>query len=315
MRNWCQTPISRRRRRKSAERRFPKLVSDTIFAMAALALAGCAAKAPAGARPAMWRLADADTTIYLFGTFHLLPPGHDWRTPALDAAVAASDELVLEVAGAEDPMAAAGAMMRLGVSPGLPPLAERVPEEKRAALAAMIAESGIPAAVFDRMETWTAALMLAGVAFRRLGVSGEAGVEQGLSGAYKSARKPVRGLETIDEQFGLFDALPEDAQRAFLVAMLDDMTDLKREFAAMLAAWTAGDVDSIAATFNDEMNLSPALREVLLRRRNAKWAQWLAERMDRPGTLFVAVGAGHLAGPDSVQRMLRAKGLKTKRVQ
>jgi uncharacterized protein len=212
-------------------------------------------------------------------------------------------------------MAAAGAMMRLGVSPGLPPLAERVPGDKKAALAAMIAESGAPAAALDRMETWAAALMLAGAAFRRLGVSGEAGVEQGLSGAYKGARKPVRGLETLDEQFGFFDALPEEAQRAFLVTMLDDMTDLKREFAEMLAAWTAGDVEAIAATFNDEMNLSPALREALLKRRNAKWAAWLAERLDRPGTLFVAVGAGHLAGPDSVQRMLKAKGLKTKRVQ
>jgi uncharacterized protein YbaP (TraB family) len=157
--------------------------------------------------------------------------------------------------------------------------------------------------------------MLAGSVFRRLGISGEAGVEQGLSGAYKGARKPVRGLETIDEQFGFFDALPEEAQRAFLATLLDDMTDLKREFAAMLAAWTSGDVDSIAATFNDEMNLSPALREALLERRNARWADWLEKRLERPGTSFVAVGAGHLAGPDSVQRMLRAKGLKAKRVQ
>jgi len=279
--------------------------------LAALALAGCAAPAPAGARPAMWRLADSDTTIYLFGTFHLLPPGHDWRTPAIETALAASDELVLEVAEVDDPAAAAGAMMRLGLSPGLPPLAERVPEEKRGALGAMIAESGVPPAALDRMETWAAALTLAAVAFRRLGVSGEAGVERSLA----AVDKPVRGLETVEEQFGFFDALAEDAQRAFLVAMLDDMTDLKREFAEMLAAWTEGDVDAIAATFNDEMNLSPALREALLKRRNARWAEWLAKRLDRPGTLFVAVGAGHLAGPDSVQRMLRAKGLKTKRVQ
>jgi uncharacterized protein YbaP (TraB family) len=286
-----------------------------IGALAALALAGCAAQPPAGARPAMWRLADEDTTIYLFGTFHLLPPGHDWRSPAIDSAIAASDELVLEVAAAGDPTAAAGAMMRLGISPGLPPLAERVPPDRRPALAAMVADSGVPAAALDRMETWAAALMLAGVAFRRLGLSGEAGVEQGLAGAYKGARKPVTGLETVDEQFGFFDALPEEAQRAFLVAMLDDMADLRREFAEMLAAWTAGDVEAIAATFNDEMNLSPELREALLKRRNAKWAEWLAKRLDRPGTAFVAVGAGHLAGRDSVQRMLRAKGLKAKRVQ
>jgi len=287
--------------------------------MAALALAACAPQAQSAGttvpRPAMWKLADEDTTLYLFGTFHLLPEGQTWRTPAFDAALTGADELVLEVGNVDDPTAAAQAMFNLGVTAGLPPLAERVPEAKREELRALIAESGVPAAALDRMETWAAGLMLLGVMFKRLGLSGDAGVEQALTRDYRQARKPILGLETAAEQFGFFDTLSEGSQRAFLAGLLDDPEEMRRQFAQMLAAWTAGDVDAIAATFNDDVNLTPELRALLLERRNAKWADWLARRLERPGTVLVAVGAGHLAGPDSVQAMLRKKGLKAKRVQ
>jgi uncharacterized protein len=83
----------------------------------------------------------------------------------------------------------------------------------------------------------------------------------------------------------------------------------------MLDAWSRGDLKGIARTFDDETQMSPELKDALMRRRNARWAEWLARRLDRPGTVFVAVGAGHLAGADSVQKMLEARGIKAKRVQ
>ena len=285
--------------------------------LAALALCGCATapEAPAGPRPAMWTLSDSDTRIYLFGTFHLLPEGYGWRTPRIDRAIAESAELVTEIGEIGDPAASAGTMMSLGVSPGLPPIMERVPEDKRDELRQMIEESGMPVMVLDRLETWAAAMALLGVTFKRLALSPEAGVETGLTAGFKAAGKPIAGLETVAQQFGFFDALPEDAQRAFLTAMLDDPAELKRQFEKMMAAWSAGDVDAIAATFNEDVDFSPILRERLLERRNAAWADWLEKRLDKPGTIMVAVGAGHLAGPESVQAKLARKGLKTKRVQ
>ncbi|TFI57857.1 TraB/GumN family protein [Sphingomonas parva] len=288
----------------------------------ALALSGCASApvaesnaAPGAARPAMWKLADEDTTIYLFGTFHLLPPELQWRTAAFDTALATADELVFEIANLDDQAAAASAMTRLGLSSGLPPLRERVPEEKRAALDAMVKDSGIPAAALDRFETWAAALALVSVTFKQLGVSGEAGVEKSLGAGYKASGKPVLGLETIEQQLGLFDRLPEEAQRTFLVGVLESPEDLREQFRKMLDAWSRGDEAGIAATFDEDAKLSPTLRQALLTDRNARWAEWLDARMDRPGTVFVAVGAGHLAGRDSVQSMLRSKGLKAKRIQ
>ena len=282
---------------------------------AAVAAPAQAPKAAAAARPAMWKVADADTTIYLFGTIHLLPEGLAWRSGAVEQALSGADELVLEVANVSDPMAAAGVMMKLGLSPGLPPVAQRVPKDKQAALKAMIAESGVPEAVLDRMETWAVGLSLLGVTFKRLGLDPELGVETQIEAPFRKSGRKVVGLENVEEQLGFFDTLSEDAQRAFLISTLDDSEEARAQFKAMLDAWVKGDVKGVARTFNDETALSPELRAKLLGARNARWAEWLDARMDRPGTVFVAVGAGHLAGTDSVQALLKKRGLKAKRVQ
>jgi uncharacterized protein YbaP (TraB family) len=269
----------------------------------------------AGPRPALWKVADADTTIYLFGTIHMLPDGLEWQTPAFRQAMTASDALVTEAVLGDDPAVAGQAMAKVAFSPGLPALAARVPADKRAALAAMIKQTGLPAATLDRLETWAAALSLLSVSFQQLGLKPEQGVERKLEAGYEAAGKPVSGLETLDIQMRYFDGLSEEAQRAFLVGVIESAADGRAEFDAMVKAWAAGDTDAIAETFDAETSFSPELRQVLMTRRNAAWAEWVKRRLDQPGTVLVAVGAGHLAGKDSVQTMLAAKGVRAARVQ
>lgn len=286
-------------------------------ALGLISLAACTTAPPlppGAARPALWKLADQDTTIYLFGTIHVLPKDVDWRTPALEQAIASSQELVLETETA-DLQRTAQVMMSIGVSPGLKPLRERVPEAKRARLDEVVAASGFPMAALDRMETWAAALMLTAASLRKMGLATEQGVEQGLAGTYEGAKKKVLGLETAEIQLGFFDKLSEQSQLTLLDGALEDPAEARKQFEAMMAAWRRGDVDAIARTFDEETLLNRELREVLMTRRNAVWANWLAKRLDQPGTLMVAVGAGHLAGQDSVQAMLKARGFKVQRVQ
>jgi hypothetical protein len=297
-----------------------KSFRNAFALFAGLALAACAtqsAQAPAAAvaRPALWTLSDADTTIYLFGTIHALPEGADWRTPALDRALAASEELVTEIRLEGNESAAVGAFTRLGLASGLPPALQRVPEAKREALREAIAGIGLPMAAADRLKTWALAVTVAQVLFQRAGLNPELGVERILTADFAARGKPMSALETVEEQLGFFDSLPEESQRAFLEGVLETPEEVRREFDAMLRAWRSGDTDAIARTFNDEETLSRDLREILLVRRNARWAEWLQRRLERPGTIFVAVGAGHLAGDDSVQDMLRRRGLTTRRVQ
>jgi len=281
-----------------------------------LILASCTA-APAGPppRPALWVLSDADTTIYLFGTIHLLPEDTRWRTAAFDDAVARSQQLVLEIAPDGIAEQQAEAMQALAYSPGLPPLAERVPADKRAALEALLKRSEIPAASLDGLETWAAALALGSATLRSLDVSTSEGVEQQLGSSFKTAGKSIAALESVDSQMRLFDGLPEETQRRFLISVIDGASDSNASFAKMIAAWSSGDVRKIAIAFDGEMRRSPELAEALFKRRNATWADWIRKRLDAPGTVMVAVGAGHLTGDDSVQAMLAAQGLKVKRIQ
>lgn len=293
-----------------------KRLFSPIAALLALSAPAAAEARTPQARPALWQVSDPDTTIYLFGTIHLLPRNYRWRTPAMDKAIAKSDTLYVEtIVDQAHPQALAAELARLGFSQGLPPLAMRIHPAKRAMLEAAIAKTGIPRPVFDRMETWAAAFTLLGVQFKALGLHGEAGVEQTLKDAFGAAGKPVGQLETNAEQLGFFDALPQDAQRALLEGSIEAPEAMSGSFSEMLTSWASGDVEAIARVFNHDLADSPALMDALLRRRNANWTKWVESRLSSPGTVFVAVGAGHLAGPDSVQSLLQRDGYTIRRVQ
>lgn len=267
-------------------------------------------------RPALWQVSDPDTSIYLFGTFHLLPPGHRWATPAISDAVAKSGQLYVETLIDErHPEKLAAELGRVGFADNLPPLANRVDPTLRPQLATAIKASGIPATYFDKMKTWAAAFTLVGTQYRSLGLKGEAGVEPALRKEFEAAGKPVGQLETNSEQLGFFNTLSLGAQRTFLEGAISQPDKVRGEFADMLASWTRGDVAGIARSFNADLADSPELKAALLARRNANWARWIEQRMQQPGTLMVAVGAGHLAGDDSVITMLQSQGYKVTRVQ
>lgn len=287
-----------------------------LTGLAALAIAACGTtSAAAPARPALWKVSDPDTTIYLFGTIHVLPKDIVWRTPAFDAALKSADELVLEIADQNDKAAAAQTFRTLALSPNLPPLLDRVPADKRATLQAMIGKAGLKPQMLDPLETWAAAVTLGAALYAGVGLTADNGVERALSGTAEEAAKPTIGLETTAQQLGYFDKLPEAAQRELLVSVVDDSKNMAAEFEKMVSAWRRGDVDAIAATFDDELRKSPELASVLLDQRNANWTEWLKGRLAKPGTAFVAVGAGHLAGKGSVIERLRAAGMKVERVQ
>lgn len=284
---------------------------------AGLALLGSMLAAPAAAQrpagPALWQVADADTTIYLFGTIHMLPEGTQWRSPAVERAIAQSDGLVLELVEG-DPSETVNLLTQTGLSPGLPPLAQRVPPEKKEVLSRIVGTSGVPAASLDSMESWAAALTLISAAFAHTGFKPELGVEPVLTATYRKAGKSVSGLETTAQQLGFLDSLSEEAQRALLAGAVEDPAAAKAELDKMFAAWMAGDIQAIAESFDAETLESPELRSVLIDKRNKAWSDWIAARMAQPGNLFIAVGAGHLAGPGSVLELLKQRGLTATRL-
>jgi uncharacterized protein YbaP (TraB family) len=274
------------------------------------------AKASPAARPALWSVSDADTTVYLFGTIHLLPDNYQWRTPKFEQAVGGSQQHVIEtIVDDKNPLKLFQAMSSLAFSPGLPPLADRVPADKRAALAEAVKKSGFPAQAFDKMETWAAAFILLGNQFKDLGLKSGEGVEFALRSAFTGQGKPVGELESNLEQLSFFDKLPEKAQRELLEGAIDQSDNVSTEFHEMLTAWAQGDVNGIARSFNRDLAGSPELQQALITQRNANWSKWIEQRMAQPGAVMVAVGAGHLAGDHSVIDLLKRDGYRVRRLQ
>lgn len=305
-----------------------KLFRRAVSAILALLIAS-----PAAAAPALWKFGDADTTIYLFGTIHALPPGYAWEDERIRKAMDSSDTLVIETLVDKDPRAMAALFPPPDNS--LPPIVERVKPEARPAFEALLAKAKVDPATLNRMPTWQACFVLMGAMMRDLGVQREAGVEDGLTSAFAApaastapaeggqssplpasvATKKIEGLETVADQLAMFSTLSEADQREMLTSFATGKSNARSDYDRLLKAWSSGDEAGIARMFDEDEDLTPHLREILLRKRNANWAAWLKQRLDRPGTLFVAVGAGHLAGPLSVQKMLSADGIAVERVE
>jgi uncharacterized protein len=265
------------------------------------------------ADPALWVLQDDDTTIYLFGTVHVLKPGLSWFDEAVRDAFDASDSLVVETV-LPDAATMQALVAELGMDPALPPLRERLPPPLAAKLAEALTAAGLSPDALDHAEPWLVATTLSAVEVERLGYARTDGAEATLERAAATAGKPITGLETTREQLRYFDTLSPEAQTALLAATLDEAGSGGAMFERIVAAWSAGDSAELGRLINGDIAASPELARALIADRNARWASWIAARMDRPGTVFVAVGAGHLAGDASVQAMLARKGLKVRRI-
>jgi uncharacterized protein YbaP (TraB family) len=281
---------------------------------AAPAPAATAAPVPmVDADPALWVVKDKDTTIYLFGTIHVLKPGLSWFDEAVKKAFDKSDTLVLELV-MPDPAAMQALVMKTGFTTDGPTLTEKLPEPNRGAYVKALTDLGIPPAALDRAKPWTAAVNLSLLPVLKLGYDPNQGPEHVLSEAAAAEHKPVIGLETAEQQFGYFNSLAEPVQITFLEKTVEDLPKTATEIDKMVSSWAKGDPEALGRTLNEGMSEQPEIARVLLTERNARWATWIAERMKKPGTVFIAVGAGHLAGKQSVQMWLRKHHLKAMRV-
>lgn len=296
----------------------------SVLALAAVTLAGpVQARAPAAKpvgpapapkqlKPALWKVSDADTTIYLFGTIHALPKNLAWLDGPVATALDGSEQLVTEIADTP-----ATEQQKTIVSLGLlqgETLRSLMTDEDRVAYEALLAKLKLLPEAFDKAEPWLAGLTIGMMPYAMSGYGKDDGAEAVLRKAALAKGKSQGALETIDFQLGLFDSLPREAQLKFLGQAVRDFDKSFALINTMTEQWGTGDSDALARLLNDEMD-DPELAETLLYQRNRNWTAWIRKRLDQPGQVFIAVGAGHLAGANSVLDLLKRQGVTSVRVQ
>jgi uncharacterized protein YbaP (TraB family) len=270
---------------------------------------------PAAAQPALWAVKDADTTIYLFGTVHLLPHDTDWHFAGLDKALADSQALYVEITD-DDQANMTALVLRYGMDMAHPLSGLLSPFDRdRLARAARLADVPGGMAALDLMKPWLAALTLTVAPLTKAGLDPAQGVDRQLRATMAEAGKPVRGLETAEQQIRFLADMPQSMQLAMLRSTLRDTDRATVDLKAIIEAWKSGDEATLARLENDLMRReTPELYQRLLVERNEAWAKRIADMLRQPGTVFIAVGAAHLAGSDSVQAQLAKDGIGVHRL-
>jgi uncharacterized protein YbaP (TraB family) len=262
--------------------------------------------------PALWKIGGAKGNVYLFGSFHMLPPDVRWRTPALEKALNEAGSVVLEtdLAGLSDPQAAQALIAKFGMLPGGQTLAGVLGPRSYADVEKTAAELQVPPASLSSFRPWLAATMLAVVSIARLGFDPDAGVDPQVAQWAAANGKALRSLETNEAQFQVFAGLTPAQEAEFLAVTLRQIGEAPRMMEEMLRAYRSGDTAGIERTINAGLDDFPGLRERLLKARHDKWLPQIEKMIAQGGSHLVVVGAAHLVGPDSVVAMLRAKGIK-----
>lgn len=287
--------------------KLPKALAP-LCAVAALALGGAAR-----AEPAIWVVKGPHITVYLFGTVHLLKANADWETPKIKRAFDSSDHLIEEINNVDGAAAMQPVVMKLGMD-AAHPLSTLLTPADDAKLDAAEADLGLPAKSLEPLRPWFAAVTLTVIPMMKSGYDPAAGVDRDLKAQADARKEPVEGFETAEQQLGYFASMPDAEQIAMLRQSLDEYKDALAKVDELAGAWAKGDVDTISTLVNDDIKKEdPRLYDLLLVKRNQSFAAQIAERMKGTGVIFVAVGAGHLAGPDSVQVQLAKLGYRAER--
>ena len=254
----------------------------------------------------MWSVRDADSVVYLFGTIHFLPPELHWQSDKIRAAFEASEDLWIETEVDND-----AAMQQLVLKYGIAkePLSRKLSIQERRQLNAAVKILGLQPGYVMAMRPWFAAATLVAATAIQAGMSPESGADRQLQDAAKITAKPVRSFEGLEQQIRFLSDMPPEMELDMLRGTLAEFGKGEAYLKNLLKAWSDGDVATLEADVNGSMRTDmPGLYDILIVKRNADWLQQIDKLLAGSGTHFIAVGAGHLVGPDGLPGDLTERG-------
>ena len=276
------------------------------------------ATAMPGRHPLLWKVSDADNTVYLLGSFHLLKVD-DYPLPAeIDRAFADSQQVLFEVepAALTAPESVARMQHYMGYDDGKS-LSQVLPKPTLEKLDTLLAAGGGSVQAVEQQEPWAVNLALVLSVSQALGFRPELGMDRQLMERVAKAGKPSAGLETIDAQLQAMDSIPYAEQSQGIDEFLSDPQKAIHQLNDMHTWWRAGDVEKLDVEMRADMaKKTPESYRLLDVQRNLSWLPKLQARLDgvKSGNTLVVVGALHLLGSDGLVELLRGKGYTVERV-
>ena len=264
------------------------------------------AQVPVIEKPLLWAATRDGTTTYLFGTIHV-GVNADTQLPAwLKAKVDGARAFAMEANLSEPGLLGAfnrtdGGSLRLDLGP-----------EAWAKLEGVVGAD--MARGVDKLKPIAAMTMLEASFLPQTSA-----MDPALEGRAARAGKPIVYFESALRQLEIVDPLITAAD---VKAFLDNLEYAKGKLIELRDAYLAGDAETLGKQFEDttlwvaagrDLAQFPGFVKALLENRNAAWIPQI-EKLHAEGGGFVAVGAGHLAGPGNVLDMLRARGFTITRV-
>ncbi|HEX2559964.1 TraB/GumN family protein [Phenylobacterium sp.] len=267
---------------------------------------------PFGPDPALWLVEDPDSRIYLFGTVHVLRPELEWMTPKVARALSESGSLWVETR-LDDPAQNVQLVLDTYGREPSGSLTSRLTAEEKAQVLAVVHGLGISQSDIEPLRPWLASFLISQVALEQTGYTPAAGVETVLERAASLRNIPVRELESSEQHFRFLADLPPEIEKQMLLETVTSGEATTAGVDRIAARWARGDLKPLDQDMARMKTEAPELYDVLIAERNTNWAAQISSLMAGSGVHFIAVGAGHLSGPDSLQAMLEARGYEVRR--
>lgn len=267
------------------------------------------------AQPALWEVSDGDSSIWLFGSVHLLQPNTNWRSALLDKVIAKADRVYFETD--IGPAAQAKIMpltFDLGFNRDGRLLSEIIGPEMTADVRAAAAAYDLPMPTLLTMKPWMAATTLSMGPLLDTGYQAELGVDLTLSTELPEDKKGY--LETPEQQLGFLANGDEAEQIAMLRATLDTLDVMAADIDSMIDAWLNGQPEILGEVFMEQMgDYDSGMVERIIDLRNHDWTDQIEAMLARNERALLVVGAAHLVDEISVVRLLEQRGHTSTRLQ
>jgi len=294
----------------------PRLFRQTGVALGALLLAAAALAQPTepARRGFLYEVRKGDQTALLMGTIHVGRPEFYPLPAAQLARMQRNDGLVLE-ADVSDTARALAATQKYAMIPASEPgLDTKLPPALKTRIEAIVARNQLDPAPLWRMKPWMLANVLALFEAAQAGYMPALSVEAYLMRLARQAGKPILELESIEQQFELFESAPFATQVAFLEEAVKavETKAARREINRIVQAWETGDQAALERLLAEmRAQDSPGARftvDTILLGRHPAMVKKIEALMAEGKTYLIAVGSLHLAGPQGLIALLRGRG-------